>query len=613
MRTLALVLSTLAVVACAAEPTVTPSPETVASDSVRRRVPVDPDDPTFGPASAPITIVLFVDFECPHSAAAYRRARALVDASSDVRLAVKHHPLGGHLFAPLAARAAAAAHAQGRFDAMADRLFEAGRMIDRAAVLSAAAAIGLDPARFEADLDHLAIDRQVESDAAQARALGLTGTPAWFVNGVFFKGALDDERLARILELERGLVAELVADGIAPGEVGAHLAAGAGEGPVLPAPAHVELDAGARYAVPVGADDLRFGPDSAPVTIVLFADLECRHTRRQWQAIQRVRSRRDDVRVVVVHDPLPRHRFALAAHLAVATAQDAGRGEELFAALIEGPPLDAAAIDTATASAIARVREGRQLASRFGVRGTPTMFVNGRPVVGVVSPDALGAMVDEEAARVATAPRGGDPYAEAIAGALTSAAPPASPGRPLLPDLGPPVEVAVTDADPARGPADAPVTLIAFMDFECVHSAEAAAAIRRLEERHPGALRVVFKHLPLAMHDDARNAAAAAMAAQAQGRFWEMHDWMFEHQDTLDRGSLERAAVELGLDLDRFRRDFDDPMLTDRPIAAAEEEGRRLGLEGTPILVFDGILVPGLVGDERLDEIVAGRLAEVGG
>ena len=612
---------------CAAEPASGPEPAPASFDAARSLVPIDADDPTLGDVSAPITIVLFVDFECRYSADAYRQARAVAGANRDVRLVVKQHPLGGHLFAPLASRAALAAHLQGRFDEMAVHLFGAPDR-DRASILAGARTLGLDLARFERDLDSLAIERRVEADGQLARSLGASGTPSWFVNGVFFKGKLDDERLSRVIELERGYVADLITGGLAAEAVYDHLMAAAGTAPVLPLPAPVELDVEDRYAIPVGDGDLHFGPADAPVTAVLFADLECPHTRRQWRALERVR--RDAgvrLRVVVVHDPLPQHRFALTAHLAVAAAQELGRGEELVAALLGGGAptdhegifavaarlgLDPNQLELAGGAAAGRVEAGRRLAARFGVRGTPTTFVNGRPIVGVASPDMLRLMIDEEAERVATAGPSVDRYAWAIAGARDRIVPPA-PSRSGLPDLGPPVDIAIDDGDPTRGAAEAPLTLIAFMDFECPHSADAAAAIRRLEERHPGRLRIVFKHLPLAMHDDARNAAAAAMAAQRQGRFWEMHDWLFAHQDTLDRVALERAAGELGLDLARFRRDFDDPAVTDQAILAAEAEGRRLGFEGTPMLVVDGVVVPGLIDDELLDELVAGRLAAVGG
>src|SRR6185295_8877764 len=108
----------------------------------------------------------------------------------------------------------------------------------------------------------------------------------------------------------------------------------------------------------------------------------------------------------------------------------------------------------------------------------------------------------------------------------------------------PVVEVAIGHS-PVRGGARAAATVIVFSDYQCPYCAKAEKTIHALEERYGSDLRVVFKNLALPMHADARVAAKAALAANRQGKFWQYHDALFEHQVELDRASLERYAEDL--------------------------------------------------------------------
>jgi protein-disulfide isomerase len=98
---------------------------------------------------------------------------------------------------------------------------------------------------------------------------------------------------------------------------------------------------------------------------------------------------------------------------------------------------------------------------------------------------------------------------------------------------------------------------------------------------------MAFKHQPLPFHQNARLASAAAMAAQEQGKFWEYHDKLFEHQEALDRASLEKYARELGLNIEKFKGALDSNKF-EAQIAADAAEGRRVGAEGTPTFFING-------------------------
>ncbi len=112
--------------------------------------------------------------------------------------------------------------------------------------------------------------------------------------------------------------------------------------------------------------------------------------------------------------------------------------------------------------------------------------------------------------------------------------------------------------DHAQGPEDAPVTLVEYGDFECPYCAAAYLIVKKIQEAMGDQLRFVFRHFPLTqIHPHAEGAAEASEAAAAQGRFWEMHDLLYENQRALDQMHLLGYAGELGLDTQRFVRELE--------------------------------------------------------
>ena len=156
--------------------------------------------------------------------------------------------------------------------------------------------------------------------------------------------------------------------------------------------------------------------------------------------------------------------------------------------------------------------------------------------------------------------------------------------RPLV--LDPPVDPAV---DHFRGPVDAPLTLVEYGDMECPFCGRATGVVTELRTRFGDELRYVFRHLPLVeLHPHAQLAAEAVEAAGAQGRFWEMHDRLFAHQDALDAADLLEHASVLGLDLERFARDLGAGTYGQRvrdDVAGAEASG----VTGTPTFFVNGV------------------------
>jgi protein-disulfide isomerase len=162
------------------------------------------------------------------------------------------------------------------------------------------------------------------------------------------------------------------------------------------------------------------------------------------------------------------------------------------------------------------------------------------------------------------------------------------------------------DGSPTKGPEAAPVTIVEFADFECPHCRAAMPMIDATMAAHPEKIRLVYKLVVLPMHVHAEAAARAAWAAGQQGKFWEMEHLLFERQDHLEQGDLERYAHILKLDLPRFKVDMDSPAAKDR-LAQDRKLTDDLKLKGTPTIYINGRELD-VEADESLEERVADEL-----
>ena len=143
------------------------------------------------------------------------------------------------------------------------------------------------------------------------------------------------------------------------------------------------------------------------------------------------------------------------------------------------------------------------------------------------------------------------------------------------------------EGSPSRGAEDAPVVVVEFADFECPFCQKLAPELDRLWEERKDKVRFVYKFLPLAMHAHGEVAARAAIAAQMQGKFWEMHRILFASGQHLEENDLTGYARGIGLDLERFRADMAGAHATER-IEADRKLAETLGVKGTPTLFIDG-------------------------
>jgi protein-disulfide isomerase len=147
-----------------------------------------------------------------------------------------------------------------------------------------------------------------------------------------------------------------------------------------------------------------------------------------------------------------------------------------------------------------------------------------------------------------------------------------------------------------RGNANAPVTLEEFGDFQCPPCAIMAGFLKKTEEEYGARLRLIFHHFPLVNHAHAREAALAAEAAEMQGRFWEMHDLLYKEQAAWSKAAdvpalFNSYAATLGLDLDRFKKDLQNPEVAAR-VDADQKLGASRGVTSTPTLFVNNIALP---------------------
>lgn len=144
------------------------------------------------------------------------------------------------------------------------------------------------------------------------------------------------------------------------------------------------------------------------------------------------------------------------------------------------------------------------------------------------------------------------------------------------------------DQSPVKGPPEAPITIIEFADFECPGCGAAYPVIEKLFKRFPNQIKLAFKNYPLSIHKHAEGAARAAMAANKQGKFWEMHGRLFKMQpDPPDQAAIDALAKDLGLDLKKFKDDSASEAIADE-VAKDRKLGDKLDLKSTPLIYING-------------------------
>jgi len=143
---------------------------------------------------------------------------------------------------------------------------------------------------------------------------------------------------------------------------------------------------------------------------------------------------------------------------------------------------------------------------------------------------------------------------------------------------------------PSFGPEDSKVTVVEFSDFQCPYCSKAADVVDQLKEKYGDRVHFVFRQFPLPMHQNAHGAAEAALAANAQGKFWQFHDKMFKNQGQLTREGLEGFAKEAGLNVAEFKKALDGKTYA-ADVDSDVKMGESVAVQGTPTMFINGARV----------------------
>jgi protein-disulfide isomerase len=599
-------------------------------------IPVDSQDPMWGSREAPVTIVIFSDFQCPFCARVEPTLEQIKKAygKENVRLIWKNQPLHFHPNAKPAAEAAMGVFAIAGVEAFwkfHDRVFANQSALGTDSYVAWAKQAGVaDEAGFRRDLEAHTWASKVEQDMAVASQVGANGTPHFLINGVEVSGAQPFDKFKDVIDAELANARASLAAGTRPDRVYVELSKknkGRNATPPPPKAAAPEDDDKTAWLVPVGAAPAR-GSDAALVTIVEFSDFQCPYCKRVLETLEKVRTTYGDkVRIVWKNEPLPFHnRAEPAAELAMFAWKQKGNAgfwaahDKLFAsqpkledddlaAIAKGLGLDAhgakQAIDTHKYKAL--IDADADLADDVRASGTPHFFINGHRLVGAQPFEKFQAVIDEELERAKARVARGTPAKGVYAQIMKTAQGPGPPEQKTAP--------LPSYAIPAKGSPRAKVVIQEFSDFQCPFCARVQPTIKELVAGYGDRVRLVFRHKPLAMHGDAPLAAEAAMEAFEQkgsDGFWKMHDLLFRNQvtpDGLGQEALEKYAAEIGLDPARFHAALAGRVhraAVDAESKAADDAG----ITGTPAFIINGYFVSGAQPAAKFRKVIDRALSD---
>ncbi len=351
-----------------------------------------------GPPDAPVTIVMFSDFECPYCGRGMQIVEMLEREYADqIRFVYKAFPMTAHRNALRAALMAQSAWAQDKFWPFHNLLLsQAG--LDPAKLAAYAETAGLDMVRTETELEQLVFAPAVRRDIRQAKRLAIRSTPTFYINGRHVKGAQRVAIFRAIVDQEISLAKKWKLKGGPDLDVYRY-ATQHGYVQVRPMVEHRGLQPDRVYPVPLGASP-SLGPQTALLTVVVFGDFQCPFCARANDLLHALRNQYSgQLRIVYKHVALPGHDLAFAAARASMAAHEQGEfwsfHDALYAkgARFDERDLERIAVELGldlsafphgqrTGRYDAHIHEDIELGERLGVTGTPTFFVNGRPLEG---------------------------------------------------------------------------------------------------------------------------------------------------------------------------------------------------------------------------------------
>lgn len=588
----------------AEEPAQPPAGEAIAADDPRSK----------GSADAPITIIEYSDFQCPYCSRWIQQTyptllKEYVDTGK-ARLVFRDFPLSMHPNADDAAVASRCAAEQGAYWPMHDQLFAAqaewSNLAAPAETFSAyAASLGLDKEAFSQCLGSGKYDQAIQADMQEGMAAGIGGTPSFMINGQMFVGAqpVDRFRLALDTVLSGGSIEEEQAQ------------AQPTQAPAKP------------VDIPLKDAPLK-GDPNAPLTIVEYSDYQCPYCSRFFdQTLPELLQQYVDTgaaKLVFKDFPLgqihPQAQKAAEAarcvrelagsddaywamHDKLFAGQEAWSGQENAADTFAGYAQEIGVNQADFTACLSSDRHAKAVEAdlqeglAFGVRGTPTFFINGQSFVGAQ-------------------PLANFQQAIAMVQAGGNIQPPAQPTPTPQPTPAPLTQdIPLEDAAGVKGDPNAPVTIVEYSDYQCPfcqrHFAQTIPELQKYIDA--GQVKYVFKDFPLTqIHPQAPKAAQAARCAGEQEAYWQMHDKLFQTQqewsgqaDAPER--FKRYAGELGLDEAAFGACLDSGKFQ-AIIDANQQEGIGFGVRGTPGFFINRVPLFGAYPFQQFQAIIESEL-----
>jgi protein-disulfide isomerase len=349
------------------------------------------------------------------------------------------------------------------------------------------------------------------------------------------------------------------------------------------------------------------GPSTAAIDLVAFVDLECPYSSDFFFDMEKFEEQyRGQVRITFKQLPLLVHPGSPLAHEAAMAAGAQGKYFEMARLIFSNQTnTDRASLETFARQLKLNMPEFREALDRhayssvlqqdasearaFGVKETPTLFLNGERLNGFQPFDVLKSKAD--AILAPARPRTAAPALSAQA---------TKPEEALAAKLESQVEAA--DAY-FRGDRNAPVTIVEFSDFQCPFCRKSVPALQELLAQRAGTVRLVYRSFPLSFHKDSELANEAALAAGAQGKFWQMHDLIFANQSSIQRDDLIGYARQLQLNEAVFLKALDQHTYAGQ-IAADRALGAEANVDGTPTIFVNGQRLTGVRSTAELLQIV---------
>jgi protein-disulfide isomerase len=614
---------------------VTPTPSVLPPGSDQILKVAVGDAPQKGSADAKVTIVEWSDFQCPFCSRVVDTLHQIEKSyGSDVRFVFKHNPLPMHADAPYAAKATIAAQKQGKFWQMHDKLFEASGSrqpdaLKQDKVDALARDLGLDLARYQRDVNAPETAQVIRDDQAQALKLGANGTPHFFINGARVSGAMPYESFKAVIDVQMKRANAALATGVAKRDLYEHLTKDGLSGPPAPPP-QAAPPALARN-VEVG-DGPWVGAKKPKVTIVEWSDFQCPFCARVEPALNQILDTyKDEVRIVWRNEPLSFHPNAMPAAKAAMAAARQGNDKfwkmhrlmfehqtELSEAKYEewakqiGLNLAQWKKDKDSPEIAEAIAKDSSYGQSVGADGTPSFFINGKFISGAMPFESFKVVIDEQVKKADELLKKGvkhEKLYQALVDENVKAAGGPAQAQPAAPGVEPKFEVQAGNA-PAKGPKNAPVTIIEWSDFQCPFCSRAQPALQQVMKEYAGKVRLVWKNQPLSFHPNAMPAAEAAMAAYEQGndKFWAMHDKLFEKQEQLSPAYYEQVAREIGLDVPKWKAAVESRR-SQADIQADMATGNTVGANGTPTFFINGKKLVGAMPFESFKAMIDSELA----